>query len=188
SRFFGSLKAKIQAYQRKKRRANKRVRATTLRYFWCREFGKEKGRKHYHVILLLNKDTWCSLGDFSEPSSLATMIQEAWCSALHLEPWQGDGLVHFSRWTPSRKPASSDARPSSDDTPLSGGCSDTRKASDKKSGEAAVLWIKRGDVEAMQKALERARYLVKNETKLHDGSGQRNYGCSRWSGHLLDGR
>ncbi|MDW9204756.1 inovirus-type Gp2 protein [Escherichia coli] len=25
-----------------KRRANKRVRATTLRYFWCREFGKEK--------------------------------------------------------------------------------------------------------------------------------------------------
>lgn len=146
------------------------------------------GRKHYHVILLLNKDTWCSLGDFSEPSSLATMIQEAWCSALHLEPWQGDGLVHFSRWTPSRKPASSDARPSSDDTPLSGGCPDTWKASDKKPGEAAVLWIKRGDVEAMQKALERARYLVKNETKLHDGSGQRNYGCSRWSGHLLDGR
>ncbi len=62
SRFFASLKAKIQAYQRKKRRANKRVRATTLRYFWCREFGKEKGRKHYHVILLLNKDTWCSPG------------------------------------------------------------------------------------------------------------------------------
>ncbi|HBI8538603.1 TPA: inovirus Gp2 family protein, partial [Escherichia coli] len=96
SRFFASLKAKIQAYQRKKRWANQRVHATSLRYFWCREFGKMYGRKHYHVILLLNKDTWCSLGDFSEPSSLATMIQEAWCSALHLEPWQGDGLVHFS--------------------------------------------------------------------------------------------
>ncbi|MCR1803416.1 inovirus Gp2 family protein [Escherichia coli O1:HNT] len=188
SRFFASLKAKIQAYQRHKRRANKRVRATTLRYFWCREFGKEKGRKHYHVILLLNKDTWCSLGDFSEPSSLATMIQEAWCSALHLEPWQGDGLVHFSRWTPSRKPASSDARPSSDDTPLSGGCSDTRTASDKKPGEAAVLWIKRGDMEALQKARNRASYLVKYETKLHNGSGQRNYGCSRGPGRLLDGR
>ncbi|EHD0836640.1 inovirus Gp2 family protein, partial [Escherichia coli] len=66
SRFFESLKAKIQAYQRKKRRANKRVHATSLRYFWCREFGKMYGRKHYHVILLLNKDTWCSLGDFSE--------------------------------------------------------------------------------------------------------------------------
>ncbi len=89
SRFFESLKAKIQAYQRKKRCANQRVHATSLRYFWCREFGKEKGRKHYHVILLLNKDTWCSIGDFSESSSLATMIQEAWCSALHLEPWQG---------------------------------------------------------------------------------------------------
>ncbi|WP_311899436.1 inovirus-type Gp2 protein, partial [Escherichia coli] len=176
SRFFESLKAKIQAYQRKKRRtnkrvrattlhyfwcrefgkekgrkhyhvilllkrrANKRVRATTLRYFWCREFGKEKGRKHYHVILLLNKDTWCSPGDFTVPSSLATLIKLAWCSALHLEPWQGNGLVHFSRRTPFRKPTSSDARPSSDDTPLSGGCSETRKASDKKPGEAAVLW------------------------------------------------
>ncbi len=95
SRFFASLKAKIQAYQRKKRCANQRVHATSLRYFWCREFGKMYGRKHYHVILLLNKDTWCSIGDFSESSSLATMIQEAWCSALHLEPWQGDGLVHF---------------------------------------------------------------------------------------------
>ncbi len=110
SRFFESLKAKIQAYQRKKRRTNKRVRATTLHYFWCREFGKEKGRKHYHVILLLNKDTWCSPGDFTVPSSLATLIQLAWCSALHLEPWQGNGLVHFSRRTPFRKPASSDAR------------------------------------------------------------------------------
>ncbi|HCP1389895.1 TPA: inovirus Gp2 family protein [Escherichia coli] len=174
SRFFASLKAKIQAYQRKKRCANQRVRATTLHYFWCREFGKEKGRKHYHVILLLNKDTWCSLGDFSEPSSLATMIQEAWCSALHLESWQGDGLVHFSRWTPFRKPTSSDARPSSDDTPVPGG--------------SAVLWVKRGDVEAMQKAMERARYLVKYETKQHDGSGQRNYGCSRGARRLLDGK
>lgn len=95
SRFFASLKAKIQAYQRHKRRANKRVHATSLRYFWCREFGKEKGRKHYHVILLLNKDTWCSPGDFTVPSSLATLIQLAWCSTLHLEPWQGNGLVHF---------------------------------------------------------------------------------------------
>ncbi|HGC0543896.1 TPA: inovirus Gp2 family protein, partial [Escherichia coli] len=104
------------------------------------------------------------------------------------EPWQGNGLVHFSRRTPFRKPTSSDARPSSDDTPLSGGCSETRKASDKKPGEAAVLWVKRGDVEAMQKAMERACYLVKYETKQHDGSGQRNYGCSRGPGRLLDGR
>ncbi len=186
--FFRIPESQNSGLPAEKRWANQRVHATSLRYFWCREFGKMYGRKHYHVILLLNKDTWCSLGDFSEPSSLATMIQEAWCSALHLEPWQGDGLVHFSRWTPSRKPTSSDARPSSDDTPLSGGCSDTRKASDKKPGEAAVLWIKRGDVEALQKARNRASYLVKYETKQHDGSGQRNYGCSRGPGRLLDGR
>ncbi|EFN6401949.1 inovirus Gp2 family protein, partial [Escherichia coli] len=53
---------------------------------------------------------------------------------------------------------------------------------------SAVLWVTRGDKEAVQKALERARYLVKNETKLHNGSGQRNYGCSRGPGRLLDGR
>ncbi|EFN8189624.1 inovirus Gp2 family protein, partial [Escherichia coli] len=50
------------------------------------------------------------------------------------------------------------------------------------------LWIKRGDVEALQKARNRASYLVKYETKLHNGSGQRNYGCSRGPGRLLDGR
>jgi len=122
------------------------VRATTLRYFWCREFGKEKGRKHYHVILLLNKDTWCSPGDFTVPSSLATLIQLAWCSALHLEPWQGNGLVHFSRRTPFRKPTSSDARPSSDDTPLSGGCSEPGRLQTKSlvdplcSGSSVVMW------------------------------------------------
>ncbi|MCZ6331393.1 inovirus-type Gp2 protein [Escherichia coli] len=161
SRFFESLKAKIQAYQRKKRRTNKRVRATTLHYFWCREFGKEKGRKHYHVILLLNKDTWCSPGDFTVPSSLATLIQLAWCSALHLEPWQGNGLVHFSRRTPFRKPASSDARPSSDDTPLSGGCSETRKASDKKPGEAAVLWIRLCRVDVLKPGRLQTKSRVK---------------------------
>ncbi|MCA7641987.1 inovirus Gp2 family protein, partial [Escherichia coli] len=53
---------------------------------------------------------------------------------------------------------------------------------------SAVLWVKRGDVEAMQKARNRALYLVKYETKQHDGSGQRNYGCSRGAGRLLDGR
>ncbi|MCZ5739831.1 inovirus-type Gp2 protein [Escherichia coli] len=134
------------------------------------------------MILLLNKDTWCSLGDFTDPSSLATMIQLAWCSALHLEPWQGNGLVHFSRRTPFRKPASSDARPSSDDTPLSGGCSDTGRLQTKSrvkplfSGSSVVMWKR------CRKPRNRASYLVKYETKQHDGSGQRNYGCSRGRG------
>ena len=65
---------------------------------------------------------------------------------LHLEPRQGNGLVHFSGRTPFRKPTSSDARPSSDDTPLSGGCSETGKVSDKSlvkplfSGSSVVMW------------------------------------------------
>lgn len=105
-----------------------------------------KSRKHYHVILLLNKDTWCSLGDFSEPSSLATMIQQAWCSALHLESWQGDGLVHFSRRTPFRKPTSSDARPSSDDTLclvdvlIPGRLQTKSRVKPRFSGSSVVMW------------------------------------------------
>ena len=50
------------------------------------------------------------------------------------------------------------------------------------------LTVAFGNKEAMQKAMERALYLVKYETKQHDGSGQRNYGCSRGAGRLLDGR
>ena len=57
------------------------------------------------------------------------------------------------------KPASSDARPLLMTRLCRGGCSDTRKASDKKPGEAAVLWIKRGDVEALQNAREQYSQL-----------------------------
>ncbi|MBW6097845.1 inovirus-type Gp2 protein [Escherichia coli] len=129
------MKAKIQAYQRHKRRANQACACNQLCIIsGVGSLARKNGRKHYHVILLLNKDTRVLAEDFTVPSSLATLIKLAWCSALHLEPWQGNGLVHFSRRTPFRKPTSSDARPSSDDTPLSGGCSDTGEGFRQKAG------------------------------------------------------
>ena len=68
-----------------KRRTNKRVRATTLHYFWCREFGKGKKAGNIIVILLLNKDTGARRG-FHRSFFAGDADQLAWCSALHLEP------------------------------------------------------------------------------------------------------
>ncbi|EFK3817821.1 inovirus Gp2 family protein, partial [Escherichia coli] len=64
SRFINALKARIDAYQKRKRREGKRVHPTTLHYVWAREFGECKGKKHYHLMLLVNRDTWCRAGDY----------------------------------------------------------------------------------------------------------------------------
>ncbi|GHL79611.1 hypothetical protein ECZU36_08950 [Escherichia coli] len=81
SRFINALKARIDAYQKRKHREGKRVHPTTLHYVWAREFGECKGKKHYHLMLLVNRDTWCRAGDYRAPESLAGMIKQAWCSA-----------------------------------------------------------------------------------------------------------
>ncbi|WP_049190477.1 YagK/YfjJ domain-containing protein, partial [Serratia marcescens] len=64
SRFIDALKARIAALQTRQRREGKRVWPTTLRFVWAREFGEIKGKKHYHAVLLLNRDTWCGPGDY----------------------------------------------------------------------------------------------------------------------------
>ncbi len=64
SRFINALKARIDAYQKRKHREGKRVHPTTLHYVWAREFGECKGKKHYHLMLLVNRDTWCRAGDY----------------------------------------------------------------------------------------------------------------------------
>ena len=78
SRFINALKARIDAYQKRKHREGKRVHPTTLHYVWAREFGECKGKKHYHLMLLVNRDTWCRAGDYRAPGSLAGMIKQAW--------------------------------------------------------------------------------------------------------------
>lgn len=95
SRFTDSLKARIDAYFQRKRREGKRVWSTTLRFVWAREFGEIKGKKHYHVVLLLNRDTWCGPGDYQDPDSLAGMIKQAWCSALKVDAQAHAVLARF---------------------------------------------------------------------------------------------
>ncbi|SQO19055.1 malate transporter [Escherichia coli] len=55
SRFINALKARIDAYQKRKHREGKRVHPTTLHYVWAREFGECKGKKHYHLMLLVKR-------------------------------------------------------------------------------------------------------------------------------------
>ena len=140
SRFINALKARIDTYQKRKHREGKRVHTTRLHYVWAREFGVLRGKKHYHLLLLVNRDTWCGAGDYRDPGSLAGMIKQAWCSALQVDTERYATLANFP------------IRP--------------------------VVWLERGDDASLQDALDRAAYLAKEYTKVN-GTGERNFGCSR---------
>ena len=140
SRFINALKARIDAYQKRKHREGKRVHPTTLHYAWAREFGVFRGKKHYHLLLLVNRDTWCRAGDYRDPGSLAGMIEQAWCSALGVDAGCYATLVHFP------------VRP--------------------------AVWLELDDDAGLRDMLKRADYLAKEYTKVN-GTGERNFGCSR---------
>lgn len=98
TRFFESLKAKVAVDLRRKEQAWGRKLLCSLKYIWVREFGPINGKKHFHILLLLNKDVYHSLGDFNKESgSLSAMIRQAWCSALGLSFPGHQQLVHFPR-------------------------------------------------------------------------------------------
>lgn len=96
TRFFESLKAKINADLKRKNKAWKRNHSCLLFYVWVREFGEINNKKHYHVLLLLNKDVYWSLGDFIKTEgTLYTLIQQAWCSAIEVNYPDERYLVHI---------------------------------------------------------------------------------------------
>lgn len=105
TRFIDSLKAKLKANRKSKKKEaeGKRVHDTSLFYIWVREIGEESELAHYHLVLMLNKDAFCSLGNYQasltdkhERPSLFIMICQAWCSALKLSNIEKHAsLVHF---------------------------------------------------------------------------------------------
>lgn len=106
SRFLDFLKYRMESLYNARRQAGITCdHPTALRYIWCREYGPLNGNRHYHVVLLLNKDAFHRLGNFAPHEkgklpSLANLIQKAWCSALSL-PWpQYASMV----WFPSTPP------------------------------------------------------------------------------------
>ncbi|HID8810540.1 TPA: inovirus Gp2 family protein [Enterobacter roggenkampii] len=88
TRFFASLKSQIFADLLKKHNEGKRIHPSRMRYIWVREFS-ESGKKHYHVTLLLNRETYAYPGRYTAINgqyshNLALMIMEAWVRALGL--------------------------------------------------------------------------------------------------------
>ncbi|MBB3303903.1 MULTISPECIES: inovirus Gp2 family protein [unclassified Enterobacter] len=100
SRFFDSLKYHLSALIERKRNDGLTCHnRTAMHYIWCREYGPVNGNRHYHVMLMLNKDVFCFLGNLQllpdQYSSLANLIQRAWCSALKLRVECYAHLAHF---------------------------------------------------------------------------------------------
>lgn len=99
TRFFQSLKEQIKADALRKKKNNKRSHPTSVRYVWAREFEQRGIKPHYHILLLLNKDTYCAPGKYDpDIHNLAFMIKDAWCRALWLEQsnfMRDHHLAHF---------------------------------------------------------------------------------------------
>lgn len=100
TRFFESFKAQVSADLLKKEREGKRTHACTVRYVWAKETANAV-QHHYHVALLLNKDTYFGLGNYREVcNNLAGKVYRAWASSLMYSPDDIMNLVHFPVDTP----------------------------------------------------------------------------------------
>ena len=95
SRFIESFKAKIEHNRDKAREQNKYAHDCRVRYVWARE-RSEGGRQHYHLLILLNRDAYYTVGRLQpQRPNMITRMQEAWASALKCEVEQVRGLVHI---------------------------------------------------------------------------------------------
>ncbi|UFA62706.1 Inovirus Gp2 family protein [Yersinia pseudotuberculosis] len=97
SRFIDSLKAQIVAYRQRKAREGKRCHRSSVRYVWVMEQPELGGKKHYHMALFVNTDTFNALGSYGEQGKgLASLVQNAWLSAMKKRDWpEYLTLVHF---------------------------------------------------------------------------------------------
>jgi len=100
TRFFSSLESKVRWDFDKKHKTGRSPHPCTVRYIWAREISQSL-RHHYHVALLLNKDRYYCLGDYSIiGQNLSGKIFEAWASALKRMPHEIKNLIHFPVNTP----------------------------------------------------------------------------------------
>lgn len=95
SRFIASLKEQIKADYLRKKRSNKRVHSSGVRYIWTREKDTSLYH-HYHVLILLNADSYYHLGDYGAPKgNMAARIKSAWASAIGVPYVKLGGCVFF---------------------------------------------------------------------------------------------
>ncbi|MNJ59903.1 hypothetical protein D3C77_556090 [compost metagenome] len=90
-----SFKAKIEHNREKARDRNQYAHDCKVRYVWARELGEGR-RPHYHLLILLNRDSFYTLGRLrSERGNNIRRLEEAWASALRLSVDEVRGLVHI---------------------------------------------------------------------------------------------
>ncbi|MDA8478114.1 inovirus Gp2 family protein [Citrobacter sp. Awk 4] len=90
TRFIASLKAQIVAYLKRRSREGKRIYPCPMYYAWAREFGELNGNKHYHLVLLVNREVFsCMMLKLGVKGTgrglLLTMAAKAWSHALKLK-------------------------------------------------------------------------------------------------------
>lgn len=96
SRFFESFTKKIQYHQ--ERVAERGYsRGCKVRYVWSREIG-QAGRQHYHLLILLNRDAYYTVGRLgSDRVNMISRIEESWAGALGLPVDLMRGVVHIPK-------------------------------------------------------------------------------------------
>lgn len=95
TRFVDSFKAKIRHNRAMARQSHQYAHDTEVRYVWTREWGAF-GRPHYHFIIFLNNDAFCTLGNFaSGHNNIFHRLEAAWASALSLPLDAVSGLIHI---------------------------------------------------------------------------------------------
>lgn len=153
TRFIASLNAQIAADIQKRSNNGARVHPCTLRFVWAREF-HEDGRKHYHLGLLFNKDTYAYPGTYHPDEkgqythNLSLMIMEAWIRTLRLDK-DVDYQKHY--WLINF-------------------------------ADNFYFHLNKNQISFISGyplVLDRLRYLAKEYSKDHS-DGQRNFGCSQY--------
>ncbi len=95
--FLESFKAKIKHNREMAKKQRNNVHDSRVRYVWAREIG-EGGRPHYHVLIILNRDAYYTVGRLaSDADNMISRMQEAWASALGLFVDRTRALVHICK-------------------------------------------------------------------------------------------
>lgn len=95
SRFIETFKDKIRRDRRRAAQEQRYPKPCNVRYIWVRERSTTLN-DHFHVLLLLNKDAYPSLGRFnSKQPNIANRIKESWALALNIDVDNLSGGVLF---------------------------------------------------------------------------------------------
>lgn len=100
TRFFRSLESQLYAELKRRKSKGKSVSRECLRYIWCKEIESSKN-PHFHIVIILNKDNFRSLGDYKNFKSRRRnckhfyhMVVDAWSRVLGIEQNEAHQAVY----------------------------------------------------------------------------------------------